>query len=144
GVARFGSERAAQGPAAAWTNALGVESFLVASVVAFERPVALVVADPGFGRGPLGDAELELLSGLAQVAGRAIERARLASERAERAAQLATLEELAKSAIAPTSLRTELALVVRAGTQALSCRGGVLWRASGERLSLVLETVHVS
>jgi signal transduction histidine kinase len=83
---------------------------------------------------------------LARVAGLAIERARLEAERIERAAQLATLEELAKSAIAPTSLRSELALVVRPGAQALSCRGAVLWRVptGNGANALVLETVHVS
>ncbi len=149
GTGRYGDLEGARGPAGSWTNALGVEDFIVATVVACGRPIALVVADAGFGRTTLGDAELELLERLAKVAGLAIERARLAGDRLERAAQLATLEELAKSAIAPTSLRTELALVVRAGAQALSCRGGVLWRAAAEnggveRPGLVLETVHVS
>jgi signal transduction histidine kinase len=144
GAARFGAEPGARGAAAAWRNALGVDSFLAATIVAFDRPVALLIADSGFRAKALGVPELELLVGLAQVAGLAIERARLVSDRQERAAQLATLEELAKSAIAPTSLRSELALVVRAGAQALSCRGGVLWRATGERQGLVLETVHVS
>ena len=135
-----------------WQNALGLERFVASTVCAFGRPVALLVADAGFRRSALGPAELRLLDGLARVAGAAIEHARLAADRSERSAQLATLEELAKSAIAPTSLRSELALVVRAGTQALSCRGGVLWRMSAERGpntgngadGLVLETVHVS
>ena len=144
GAARFDRETCG-----AWRNALGVDGFLAATVVAFGRPVALLVADHGFGRTPLGDAELEQLDGLTRVAGLAIERARLESERTERAAQLATLEELAKSAIAPSSLRSELALVVRAGAQALSCRGAVLWRVApvqkgNGQAGLVLETVHVS
>ena len=140
GAARFDTG------ADSWRNALGTESFLAVSVVAFGRPVALLVADEGFRRPCLGDEELAQLDGLARVAGLAIERARVEAERIERAAQLATLEELAKSAIAPTSLRSELALVVRAGAQALSCRGAVLWRvpAGNGGNALVLETVHVS
>jgi signal transduction histidine kinase len=43
-----------------------------------------------------------------------------------------------------TSLRSELALLVRAAAQTLSCRGAVLWRTHGERPALLLETVHVS
>jgi signal transduction histidine kinase len=152
GSARFASEAPAGDELPAgltWQNALGLERFLASTVCAFGRPVALLVADAGFRRTTLGLGELALLDGLARVAGVAIEHARLAADRKERSAQLATLEELAKSAIAPTSLRTELALVVRAGTQALSCRGGVLWRMSAERgpngaPGLVLETVHVS
>jgi signal transduction histidine kinase len=144
-----GATRFDPGTCDAFRNALGVDGFLAATVVAFGRPVALVIADDGFRGAPLGDTELEQLDGLTRVAGLAIERARLEAERTERAAQLATLEELAKSAIAPSSLRSELALVVRAGAQALSCRGAVLWRVSTDRNgngqpALVLETVHVS
>ncbi len=63
-------------------------------------------------------------------------------ERLTRTSQLSTIEELGKSALSATSLRTELALIVRAGTQALTCRGGLLWRVAPDRPTLVLETVH--
>ncbi|MEP7028324.1 MAG: ATP-binding protein, partial [Candidatus Eisenbacteria bacterium] len=152
GAARFAHEDPVDGElvaGATWRHALELSHFAAASICAFGRPVGLLVADAAFRPRPLGDGDLALLRGLARVAGAAIERSRLAADRAERAGQLATLEELSRSAVTPASLRTELALVVRAGTQALSCRGGVLWRMSAERpegggAGLVLETIHVS
>jgi len=116
----------------------------VALVRASDRPVALLVADRAFTGTDVSDDDLARLGHVARVAGAAIERARAARSLAERGGQLATLEEAGKSAVQATSLRTELALLVRAATQTLSCRGGVLWRTSGERATLLLESVHVA
>ena len=116
----------------------------VALVRASDRPVGLLVADRAFTGTDVSDDDLARLGHVARVAGAAIERARAARSLAERGGQLATLEEAGKSAVQATSLRTELALLVRAATQTLSCRGGVLWRTSGERATLLLESVHVA
>ncbi|MGH7725725.1 MAG: ATP-binding protein [Candidatus Eiseniibacteriota bacterium] len=129
---------------AAWRERLGLESFVAAPVIASGRPVALLVADRAFSQTPATEADVPLVAAWAALAGAAYERVALAVERAERGSQLATLEETVRSALTATSLRTELALLVRAAAQTLSCRGGVLWRSVGARASLVLESVHVS
>ena len=129
---------------AVWGERLALSGFAAAIVRAAGRPVALLVADRGFAGGTLGPADEARLGQVAGLAGHAVERARTARENTERGGQLATLEEAGLSAVRATSLRSELALLVRAATQTLSCRGGVLWRSSGERAVLLLESVHVS
>ena len=127
-----------------WGERLALAGFAAAIVKAGGRPVALLVADRAFGGGKLGAEDESRLGRVAEIAGIAVERARAARELAERGGQLATLEEAGQSAVRATSLRSELALLVRAAAQTLSCRGAVLWRTTGERQALLLETVHVS
>lgn len=127
-----------------WGERLALAGFAAALVRAAGRPVALLVADRAFTGSGVSAGDEARLAHVAGLAGVAIERARAARELAERGGQLATLEEAGKSAVKATSLRSELALLVRAATQTLSCRGGVLWRTAGERSALLLESVHVS
>jgi signal transduction histidine kinase len=139
GTARLGGEAS---PLPKWAARLSLTHGLAAGVHAFGRPLGLLVADAGFHARRHTGEDLALLSHFARLVGHAVERARLMRERLERTSQLSTLEELGKSTLSATSLRTELALLVRAGTQALGCRGGLLWRVSGDRPALLLETVH--
>jgi signal transduction histidine kinase len=139
GAARLGGDGTA---VPKWGERVGLAHGLAAAVHAFGRPVALLVADSGFRPRRATGEDLALLTHFARLVGHALERARLTRRELERTSQLSTLEELGKSALGATSLRTELALLVRAGTQALGCRGGLLWRVHGDRPALLLETVH--
>lgn len=132
-----------EGAASAWGDRLALGGCAAALVRASGLPVALLVADRAFTGAGVGDEDVARLGHVARLAGAAIERARAARALGERASQLATLEECGKSAVQATSLRSELAVLVRAATQSLSCRGGVLWRTTGERATLLLESVHV-
>lgn len=123
---------------------LQLEGFAAAIVSAAGRPVALLVVDRAFSGHALDSADLARLAHVAGLAGMTVERARAARTLAERGGQLATLKEAGGSAVRATSLRSELALLVRAATQTLTCSGGALWRTAGERSVALLESVHVS
>ncbi|MEO6463847.1 MAG: GAF domain-containing protein, partial [Candidatus Eisenbacteria bacterium] len=146
GVGRFTAAGGADEEDASpvWGERLALAGFAAAIVRAGGRPVALLVVDRAFSGHGLDAGDEQRLARVAALAGTGIERARAARLMAERGGQLATLDEAGTSAVRATSLRSELALLVRAATQTLSCRGGVLWRTSGERSVLVLESVHVS
>src|SRR5262249_28735605 len=116
GAARFGADGSTLPP---WAARLGLRSGVAAAGCAFARASGLLVADHGFGRRRASACDLPLLSQFALVVGHGVERARMLREQLVRRSQLSTLEELGKSTLTATSLRTELALLVRAGTQAL-------------------------
>ncbi len=147
GAARLGASTAGQagvGATTTWGDRLALGGCAAALVRASDQPVALLIADRAFTGAGVSDDDVARLGHVARLAGAGVERARTSRLLAERGGQLATLDEAGKSAVQATSLRTELALLVRAATQTLSCRGGVLWRTAGERATLLLESVHVA
>lgn len=137
-------DSAVRGTGDAWREALGLRTFVASPVLAGGRAIALLLADHGYDGTVVSEADASRVSVLTRLAGHALERRFLARERADFGSRIASLEEAVRSAVTATSVRTELALLVRALAQTLTCRGAVLWRAVGPRQALVLETVHVA